>query len=70
MNAVVAGRTTEDIAAAVGASSALIAQVLTSERIKGHLVCDADGAWRATPKLLAEYGAAFRALGPLVGGGP
>ena len=56
------GRTTEDIAAAVGASSVLIAQVLKSERIRGHVVRDADGTWRATPKLLRRHAPAFRAL--------
>ena len=56
------GRTTDAIAAAVATSPGLIARVLDSERRRGHVVRDADGSWRATPKLLRKHGRAFRAL--------
>jgi hypothetical protein len=58
---VIAGRSTEAIAASVGTSPALIAELLRSEEQRGHVERVAGG-WRLTAKAARLYGPAFRAL--------
>ena len=63
------GRTTEAIAAAVGTGRAFMAEILSSERRRGHVERTPDGGWRLTAKAEQRYGHALRALGHLDGNG-
>jgi hypothetical protein len=52
--------TSEELASRSGFSVRLIEQVLVEEVERGHVLRVGEEGWAPTPKLVAEFGRAFR----------